>query len=220
MTDVNGSVSSAEDIQQPLVAEQPVIQTTDKDVEGLRQGIQAERERRQLAEQKAQLYEQMLQQQQMQSQQAQQPTYAPDDLITVGVADKMVEQKLNVYEQQKRNELFNLQVEIAKTKHEDYTEVIDCFNKMSQQDPSLLDTIQRAKNPVEMAYKLGKTDPEYQQKLIKKATEQVTQKINANLDKPPTLNTMSGMSPAFAAKDWSKATDAEIDAESRRIKGF
>jgi len=221
--DVETTVSSAEtpvENTEQIVVESPTEQSRAE--EGLIQGFQAEREKRQLAEQRAQLLEQMMynQQNQQHQQPTQLPDYAPDDLVTVRTAEQILEQRLGKIEQQNRERLLNTQVEMMRNKvgKQEYDEVIDLFKRTAS--PSMINVVMSSDNPAELAFQLGSSQPEYQRKVNDKATKAITSKVSANLDKPQTLNNMSGSSPQFVTKDYSNMSDAEIDREARKIKGF
>jgi hypothetical protein len=192
------------------------------EVEGLKQGIQAERQKRQEAEQRAAFTEQLLQQQQVQPQQSNEYDYDPEDYPTNRDIEKMIEKKLQPYQQQTMSNVQSQNFNIARSKYSDFDKVVgpgSYFDRLQQQQPGLLQSIQDQPNAAELAYQIGQSHPEYKKQAIEKATQEVTTKIESNLAKP---NTLSGTGGTDAEKEqadkFAKMSDAEFRAEVQKVK--
>jgi hypothetical protein len=88
------------------------------------------------------------------------------------------------------------------------------------ENTGLANAILNTSNPAMTAYLLGKTTPAFEQSNNKRLTQSVAKKIENNLNKPKTLSDVGGSAAPVSKKDWSKATDAEIDAHYKEVLGI
>lgn len=184
------------------------------EVEGLRQALEAERTKRQAAEQRALLVEQFSQQNQKEVQSDDDYEYYPDDYVDVKTVKKIVQEAVQTTNTSE--DIFKMQVELAKNKYSDYQEVVK--NWESKVDDKTYQAVMASGNPAELAYRLGRADDAYQKKLIDKATEEYAEKMRANSEKPSTIGGVSGKSPDLEVKDYENMSDEEFEKELLKVK--
>lgn len=175
-------------------------------VQGLTEGIQAEREQRQKAEAEARFYRELAERQMTApSVREEKPVdpyagYDPEDYLPAGEAIKLTQQAIRqemdpVKEQMRQGEIAR-QVEHAKATYQDYESTIqlglDVAGKMGLKESQIMDM----PNPAEYMYRLGRSHDDYIDTKIKSATQQATKKtvdtIQGNLNAPRTLSDASG----------------------------
>jgi len=212
---------SVQPIDEPIVQPDPNSRQegVQKDPsDGQLKALIAEREKRQKAEQEREFFRQLaLQQQSTQQQDA----YDPDDIPTYDAVNHMLDEKVRRINQDIRSQQI-LQMELqAKSKYSDWEDVVVLAKDLAMQNEGLGEAIMRSSNPAETAYLLGKTHPQYAEKQNQRVTQQVADKINNNLNRPPTLSSMGG--GAANREDGShylNMSKADLEAEIRRVKGY
>lgn len=201
---------------------EPVEETPDYagEIDGLKQALQEERRSREQLEEKNRFIEQVFQQQQRPPE-PRAPEYDPDDFPTYGGVDQMVESKLGSVKQHFREQQIRSQLDIAKSKYDDYDEVYDLALQMAKSNPDLDKAVMASENPAEMAYNLGRTHPDYLDKLLNKKTKETTEtvvsQLNKNAKTPSTLTNTNSGKTAKDIVDWLEAPDEEYEKELRRI---
>jgi len=207
-TAVEGQLSEPRHILEPQSQPQ---QKSEQD--GQLQALFAERKERQKLEAERDFLKQMI----SQPAKPQEPEYDPEELVTHANVANLLDKRFTHIEQKfRQNEIYQMEV-AARQKYPDFDEVFLLTEEIAKNTPGLGSTILNAPNPAEVAYALGKSHPSYLQKQISKSTSQVADKINSNLNTPPTLGSMSGSGVKDNVKNWSNAPAMEVEAEIRKI---
>jgi hypothetical protein len=207
--------------QGQVTESQTSVEDLQKEVEGLKQGIQAEREKRQSVEQQTKLMEQLYYSQQNQPQQQPADTFDPDDVATNASVEQMVNAKVQQLQGIQNQMTQQQQMAFMRSQHEDFDQVVgvgSLFDQVQKDTPGLLEFVNNHPQGVELAYKIGQTHPEYQQKLKEKAAQEVVSKAEKNLNKPPSID--SGGDALEEMPDYSKMTDEQIEKEIFKAKGY
>jgi hypothetical protein len=137
----------------------------------------------------------------------------PDDFLVRDDAEKLIERKLDPALQQLRAQELNLLEAQAMAKYNDYEDVVRTYGTpLLDADPDLRGVILASRNPAETLYNLARSNPQYLKDSEGKTRKDTVNKINKNLSSTPTLASQGG-SAVSSAKDWSTASDAEIDAK-------
>ncbi len=193
-------------------------------VQGLTEGIKAERlKRQQLEAELAQIRQMVYQQQQMIQPQQQQPKYDDEQYLNYGAmrdeVGNIVEQKVAKASQM----LMNMSEKIARNTHKDFDVVIENYTAdLVRTNPSLYNYIKDSADPAETAYILGKSHPKYLETQQRTIAEDVAKKINTNANRPKTLAS-SGVGGKTTLDDVSKIesmSSDEFESYKSKIKGL
>lgn len=208
-----------------VTAEEGVVSSdAGQESEGLKQAMIAERRKAQAmaaelesARRAAEFYRNMAMQDG-----ARQPGIDPDGVPTAGQVNEIVQQHIApIVQEQRQRELARMDAEMRE-KYPDYDEVFQNTLDMTSrpENEGLAEAILKTANPAMTAYMLGKTSPNFEQSNKKRVAQNVAKKIEENLNKQKTLSDVGGGAAPVPKKDWSQATDAEIDAHYRKILGL
>lgn len=188
----------------------------ERELEGLKKGIQAEREKRRLYEDIARRgYAQ-------QPQQPQAPQYADEDYVQFGDVRKYVDSILGQVKQQYRNDQVRVSIDRAKGKYSDFDEATELANELSLRDPALTDYVLNSVDPGEAIYQVARLHPSWTGKAEKETAKKITQKIAQNTKQPRTLSDAgAGAGPAEFSSDRIKnMSHEEFEALVRKRKGY
>lgn len=166
--------------------------------ENYRDAFQSEKERADIAERKAEHYEQMVMNQQVpqQSPRGEAEEYS-EEFLDEYATNKSLKIMLDKEREkdavsQRERQVSDAEIQ-SKKNHIDWDEVVMKYAKdiFSQpENKGLYDSVMSAPNPAELAYQIGKSHPHYLESVKKQTTQDVTQQINTNLNKTPTLSNM------------------------------
>jgi hypothetical protein len=221
MSETEVKVDTGSSPESPETQAEPQQEAVNE-VEGLKQGIQAERQKRQEAEARANFTEQLLQQANTSQQTQVESDYDPEDYPTNESVRKMIQQEVGAI---KTNSLQEQQTQSYRemSKKEDFAKLVanpdSFFNQLKMNNPGILDSFNSQPNAAELAYNYAKSHPEYIKSEISKATQEVTQKIDQNLNKPNTLSGTGGTDAEREDADKiSKLSDAEFNKMVQQVK--
>ena len=219
MTDEsNNSTSSVENQTEDSPQEQVVQPEESDEVSGLKSAFEAEREKRQRLEAENEILRQYTQAGETQ-QEGQQ--YDPDDYPTNRTVQEMVQAELAKQRSVQDQASVPMQESVMRLQYPDYDEVINTeLPKLLAKNPGLASALKAANNKAELAYDLGRTSPDYLNKLREEATKKAAETIDQNTNKPSTLTDSTGADVEAVIKKWENASDEELEKEARIRKGL
>ncbi len=170
------------------------------EVDGLRQGIQAEREKRQKLEGQNEYLQNMISQQQ-QPAQSEETGYDPEEYIPAGEVKNLIAEEINGMKSQFRAQTVQGQVEDCKARYSDWDEVYKYAIDLETKSPGLGDALLNTPNPAESAYNLGRSHPDYIKKMIENGTKSTIDKMNQNANSTSLASARSGQSKSMDNAD-------------------
>lgn len=208
----------------------------DKDpVEGLKEGIKAERDKRQAAETRSAILEQELNSYKQRTVQPQSKPPDPfeglEDVDLVNV--KAVKDFYGERERQLNSKIDAMRVSVstqfARQKYSDFDQVIPMLGKVANQ--TQMGYILSSDNPADVAYNFIKASPQYQESLTKQTVDKTVKEtvdiINQHSNRVKTLsNSGAGSSkskPVFESmpdKDFNKVVDAVLQGQTDVLKQY
>lgn len=149
----------------------------------------------------------------------------PDDYITTSkakaMAEKLAERKAQetahrVVQEYVQKQQLAADEEKMRSKYDDYDYVIENFVIPEMKtNPVLAQKLMAAKNPAEMAYKIGKLSDGYEDQAVEKKTSPKAERILKNAARPVSSNAVS-QPLKHQAEDYSNMSRAEIWAASEK----
>lgn len=204
-------------IQEPQVSAEDLLEQ----VKGLKQGIQAEKEKRQSVEQQYKLMEQLAYTQQ--SQPPQEESFDPDDIPTNESVQKMIQKEVGSLKGTQHQMTQAQQMQILRMQDPDFDKMVGVgsyFDDIQKATPGLLQAVESLPNGVEVAYRMAKSHPEYQKMIQEKAANDVISQTEKNLSKPPKI---SGGGDEQQFPDYEKMlvdNPEQFEKEILKAKGF
>lgn len=206
----------------------PVEQTTERvdPQEGIRQALEAERNRRQAAEFEAMRYKQLIAQQQVQPQPDPLASRDPDDVVTVAEMRDLIQQVEQQQKQSFQDQNIQMSVNRAKEKYRGSALSYDDAVKIANEkfEPSMINAILSSNDPAETLYQLVTAQPEYkaqQAEAIKsQAIQSTVDTVTRHTNQPSTLSGVGGgaNTEMDEAKRYATMTDEEFEAEIQKAK--
>ncbi len=141
----------------------------------------------------------------------------PDDFVDRRDTEGMIDNKLEpVMQQMRTNELNMLEAQMS-AKFSDYDEITEKYGlELLNSDPGTKSAVLASPNPALTLYNLSKSHPGYLKEQEAKIRKGTVDKIQGNLDSTPTVASQGG-SAVSGDVDWSKASDAEIEAKMSQL---
>lgn len=146
------------------------------------------------------------------------PQLQEDDLITYGQLDKLAEKKAReIFQQENLKAEREKQPLAAKNKYTDFEQVVSPENieKLEKENPELARLITLSNNPFEMTYKEIKRSKFYQDRI---KTKENDEKIDANSQKPTSVNSLGKQRPLSHANNFAKG-DPTLWDEMQKCRG-
>jgi len=145
----------------------------------------------------------------------------PDDFIVRNEAKELIRRELEPAKQQLRIQELNMLESRAMAKYPDYDDVVrksgnDMLDQAQRVNPNSRALLLSLPDPAAAIYSLSKTHPNYLKDVQGKTRQETVKKIQSNLETTPTVAGRGG-SPVQKVKNWLDATDAEIDAQMRKL---
>lgn len=136
-----------------------------------------------------------------------------DDFVDRNDTEQMIEKRLAPLQDKLRTSELNMLEAQMSSVHPDYIEVVEKYGKeLMDADPGVRDAVLASPNPAQTLYTLSKSHPGYIKGQENKTRTETVNKIADNLETTPTV-AGSGGSAISGKQDWSKASDADVDAK-------
>lgn len=175
--DVQETVEATEEPTGEEETSPPEVETKSDPIEGLKAGISAERQKRQEAEMRARQLEQQM------TQTREKPDFWENpEAVLNGMAQG--------FQSQMQEMKTNMSVEFMRTTYDDYDEMEATFIDMAQQNPMLVQEMNKSGNPAKFAYDTAKAqkeisemrDPSYKDKLRAEIKAELEAEYKASLE--------------------------------------
>lgn len=209
-------VTGESELSSPEGGEQELSKSPEeyeREVEGLRAAVKAERDRRQYAESIAR---------QQVPQQQKAPLIDPEQYVQGADVERYVQSVVAQKDREAEAARIRTSVDIARAKYKDeFDKAVELANELSVQKPWLTEIAMRSDNTGEAIMDIAQMHPSWSKLKQAKEAQKVAKKIARNTQQPKTLSDAGGAaSPAMSADKIKNMSDEEFDAYSRKVMGY